>query len=232
MTEGTDIRRLLEAEGQVAPRRSLADEAARVVRELILLEKLAPGTPVPERELADGLGISRTPMKEALRTLENEGLVEYSATRRPRVADPSLEELAQYITVLGALEALAGEIACAEATDAEIARILTLESEMLSLDPDAPPLTFFHLDMAFHAAIVDASRNAPLAETHRQYNARLWRARFLSSRQADRRDNTLSEHRGIAEALAARSALATATALRDHLKSTISNISRIRGVSA
>ena len=62
---------------RVAPRRSLAEEAASTLRELILLEKLAPGTGFSERDLAEALGISRTPLKEAVRVLENEGLIEY-----------------------------------------------------------------------------------------------------------------------------------------------------------
>ena len=61
---------ILSEAGQVPERRSLSSEAADALRELILLEKLAPGTPVPERDLAEGLGISRTPLKDALRILE------------------------------------------------------------------------------------------------------------------------------------------------------------------
>ncbi len=86
----------LKTSGQplLKPRRTLADEAADALRELILLEKLKPGIPVPERDLASVLGISRTPLREALKILEHEGLVEYSSTRRPFVANPSLLELA------------------------------------------------------------------------------------------------------------------------------------------
>ena len=215
---------------QIAPRRSLAEEAADRLRELILLEQLAPGTPVPERDLSEALGISRTPLKDALRILEMEGLVDYGPTRRPKVADPSLEELEQNIMVLGALEALAGEIACSVATDEELAAIRDLAERMEA--GAGAPLAFFHLDMALHTAIVAATRNAPLAETHRQYNARLWRARFMSSRQIDRRDNTLAEHGRIVAALMARDAAATSAALRDHLRSTIDNITRLHGEGA
>ncbi|MGA0251463.1 MAG: GntR family transcriptional regulator, partial [bacterium] len=86
------------------PRKSLAEEAAEALRELILLEKLKPGIPIPERDLASVLGISRTPLREALKILEHEGLIEYSSTRRPFVANPSLLELADLIKVIGALE--------------------------------------------------------------------------------------------------------------------------------
>lgn len=217
----------LKEQGGVRPRKTLAEEAADNLREFILLGKLAPGTAIPERDLAEALGVSRTPLREALRLLEVEGLVEYSATRRPHVADPSLHELTQYISVLGALEALAGETACAEATMAEIAEIVRLGNKMAQESEAIEPLEFFRLDMLFHAAIVEASRNEPLIETHRQYNARLWRARFMSSQQFDRRDNTLAEHTEIIEALEKRDAAATRRALRDHLKSTIENIAHI-----
>jgi len=210
---------------QIAPRRSLAEEAADKLREAILLEHLAPGTPVPERDLSEAMGISRTPLKDALRILEMEGLIDYGPTRRPRVANPSLDTLRDNITVLGALEALAGELACTVATNAELAHIAKLSHKMEIDSGDA--LDFFHQDMAFHGAIVNAGHNEPLAETHRQYNARLWRARFLSSRQIDRRGNTLAEHARIVTALMARDGAATANAMRAHLRSTIENIARV-----
>lgn len=223
----SDLASILSEGAQVPERRSLSEEAAQALRELILLEKLAPGIPVPERELAEGLGISRTPLKEALRILETEGLIEYGPTRRPRVADPSLKEITQNIAVLGALEALAGEQACAVASDADIDAIVELNRRMSQMPLENSPMEFFHIDMAFHGAIVAAAQNTPLMITHKQYNARLWRARFLSSRQTDRRDNTLAEHDSIETALHARDATATATALRAHLQSTVANLSNI-----
>ncbi len=224
----SNIASILSEAGQVPERRSLSDEAADALRELILLEKLAPGTPVPERDLAEGLGISRTPLKDALRILETDGLIEYGPTRRPRVADPSLEEIAQNIDVLGALEALAGDLACQVASAGDIEEITALQKDMQDAPDDLPDLEFFHLDMAFHARIVEAAQNAPLKQTHGQYNARLWRARFMSSRQVDRRDNTLAEHAAIIEALQARDGRRTAREMRKHLQSTIRNLKRIR----
>lgn len=217
------------SEGTSVPeRRSLSAEAADSLRELILLEKLAPGTPVPERDLAEGLGISRTPLKDALRILEAEGLVEYGPTRRPRVADPSLEDIEQNIVVLSALEALAGDLACDVATLQDIEDIKALDASMRAISESDSALDFFHLDMQFHARIVKAARNAPLALTHQQYNARLWRARFMSSRQEDRRDNTLAEHGAITTALSMRDHKRTASEMRKHLESTIRNLRHIR----
>lgn len=219
---------ILEMWGDEAPvlreRKSLAEEAADALRELILLEKIGPGTAVPERDLADALGISRTPMREALRLLEVEGLVEFTATRRARIADPSIEELEQYLTVLGALEGLCGELACVHATAGEIARINELNERMQSGSDVMEPLDFFRTDMAFHRTIVEASRNVPLLETHRQYNARLWRARFISSRRRPDRAGTLAQHDEISRAITNRERAASCEALRGHLKSTVVNI--------
>ena len=201
----------LVAEGEIKPnqRRSLSTETAEKLRELILLEKLPPGMHIPERDLAEALGISRTPMREALRMLEAEGLVDHTPTRRSRVANPSVEELSQSMKVLGTLEALGGELACTHATDKR--------EEMSSID-------FFKTDMDFHAAIIAASGNAALIDTHAKYNARLWRARFLSSRRKLGRSTTLQQHQDITDALQARDVKAAATAMRAHIETAIANL--------
>ncbi len=207
------------------PRKSLATEAADALRNLILLEKIEPGAPIAEREVAEALHISRTPLREAMRMLENEGLIEYSSTRRPRVADPSLEELAQNLLVLGAIEAIAGECACKHASEEELDAINQFNLTMFKTSDCSPPLEYFKVDMAFHRAIVLASRNPPLIETHRQYNARLWRARFISSVHRPDRDRALRQHDEIARALMARKKKTCAKALRGHLETSVVNIS-------
>ena len=219
-----DVKTLLNEEAKVAPRRSLAAEAADALRELILLEKLAPGTPVPERDLAAGLGISRTPLKEALRMLEDEGLIQYSPSRRPSVANPTLEQVSDNLAVLAALEGLAGELACLRATEDEIRSAASLCGRMREYSDTAAALEFFKWDMDFHARIVAASRNTPLIETHRQYNARSWRARFISSRMRTGREKTLKQHDDIVTAFRARDARATRGAMRAHLETAVINI--------
>ena len=113
MGRNSPLSRLLE-DGHITvkTRKSLGEETADTLRELILLEKLAPGTSIPERDLAELLGISRTPMREAMRLLETEGLIEYTTTRRPYVANPTFDDICEYLTVISCLEALAGELAC------------------------------------------------------------------------------------------------------------------------
>ena len=85
---------------------------------LILLGDLVPGSAVRERNMAEFLGIRRKPLREAVQQLAVEGLIEYSATRRPFVANPTIEDIRGCMTVMAALEALAGEQACLNVTDA------------------------------------------------------------------------------------------------------------------
>lgn len=229
MTETRTLTSLV-AEGDIKPnqRRSLSAETADKLRELILLEKLPPGMHIPERDLAEALGISRTPMREALRILEAEGLVDHTPTRRSRVANPSVEELSQSMQVLGMLEALGGELAAAHATDSQLEAISALNKRMHAASGDGSPVEFFKMDMDFHTSIIASSGNAPLVETHSKYNAQLWRARFLSSRNMVGRATTLQQHQDITDALLAREPATAAAAMRRHIDTAIDNVAIAR----
>lgn len=211
---------------QKLERRSLAERIADELRNLVLLEKLEPGAPIPERETANALGVSRTPLRESLRILASEGLVEIEPNKAPRVANPSLDDLNDLLAVQGALEALAGELACEKASDQQLQTIAALEAEMAEISDHCEPLEFFQKDMVFHQKIVAASGNASLYETHKTYNARLWRARFISSRRRVNRIGTLQQHKEIVNALLKRDSKASAAALRGHLQAGYQNIKK------
>jgi len=147
-----------------------------------------------------------------------------SACRRARVADATIGGIAGDLGGRGALEALWGELACMFATEAEIDEIADLNAAMIAHDETDDPVTAFERDMAFHRAIVEAGRNAPLAETHATYNARLWRARFMSSQRRAGRAERNAEHAAIVEALRRRDEEAAAAALSTHLDTAVKNI--------
>ena len=225
MSEIIDLAALADSKVALRKPSNLADNAAELLRGMILLEKFPPGMPLPERDISAALGISRTPLREAIRLLANEGLIEYSASRRPRVADPTIDEIADYLRVQGALEGLAGELACAKATDRELNQIESMNNEMFAMMGKEESLESFKRDMAIHTAIVAAGHNQPLMETHATYNARLWRARFISSQRKISRDKTIREHQTIVDALLERDPRKASRALKTHLTTAISNIS-------
>ncbi|MEM6383954.1 MAG: GntR family transcriptional regulator [Pseudomonadota bacterium] len=224
MSTVIDLKSLIDKEGGVSRSPSLSEDAASTLREMILLEKLPPGMALPERDLAEALNVSRTPMREAIRLLANEGLVSYTPSRRPYVADPSLEEINDYLRVQGCLEALAGELACSLASDRELATIADINMSIADAADAEGKLRAFRQDMQFHNAIVAAARNQALADTHKTYNARLWRVRFLSSQRLQGRGETRREHLEIVEALTARDPGRTAAALKKHLQTAETNI--------
>lgn len=200
---------------------------ADVLRAQVLLGELAPGDNIPERETSTALGVSRTPLREALLILEAEGLVEMSPAKSPMVADPSLVELTQMLLVQSALEALAGEIACTEATRSEIEEIEETHNRMVATAHDADPIEFFQIDMAFHEAVVAASKNDALIKAHNQFHVRLWRARFLTASEEATRETSIRDHAAIVEGLRRRDKEKVSGSMRDHLRKVIDNVSNV-----
>ncbi|MGH1353157.1 MAG: GntR family transcriptional regulator [Methyloligellaceae bacterium] len=208
-------------------RKRLGDQIADVIRNQILLGELSPGSNISERETASALGVSRTPLREALLILEGEGLISMSPARSPTVTDPSLESVTHLLLVQSALEALAGEIACDEMSEEEFMQIEKMNQEMIDTSETAEALDFFNLDMAFHEAIVASTKNAPLIKTHKQYNTRLWRARFISSRKRIKRVSTQKDHSEIVEGLRERNKEKASRVLSRHLRAAIVNIASL-----
>ncbi|MCX2721011.1 GntR family transcriptional regulator [Roseibium salinum] len=196
---------------------NLADEIAARLRRDILRGKLPPGSAIKERDNALELGVSRTPMREAIRILAKEGLVILRPSRSPVVARPSFKEISDQVAVLVALEKFSAELACENATEADMAALRALNRRIFDCYDRADALDLFEIDMEFHTVIARASHNAALAETHRAYLARLWRARFLSASQRRNRDRVIGHHAAILDALEARDADAVRVAIERHL---------------
>ncbi|MDV7141131.1 GntR family transcriptional regulator [Tropicimonas sp. TH_r6] len=196
---------------------SLAEIAAERLRELILVGRLPPGQTLSERELSERLRISRTPLREAIRKLAAERLIDVLPNRRPQVADPSPDYIDDLFDVQAVLESLAGRLFVERASAEQLAEVTAIQTRLGQIADSGDPLEFFRTDMQFHSAIVSGAGNSALADTHRQYNAALFRARFNSSRQTRWRDVVMAEHKEILEALCARDAERSAAALTWHL---------------
>ncbi|WGW05721.1 GntR family transcriptional regulator [Tropicibacter oceani] len=206
------------------PEGTLPEQIANQLRRDILRGKLAPGAQVKERDNAAEMGVSRTPMREAIRILAQEGLVLLRPARSPVVAELSLREVADNIEVLTALEMLSGELAVVRASDDQIEEIRELQDRMARLYDDIDMIDVFELDMEFHKAIVRAANNPVLSETHGAILARLWRARYLSASRKRSRDRVLAQHNGIVAGLCARDVEAVKRHLHSHLEHLLINV--------
>lgn len=203
---------------------TLPQRIANHLRREILRGNLAPGTAIKERDKAAELGVSRTPLREAIRILAKEELVLLRPARSPVVANPSLKEVTDAIEVLTALEVLSGRLACENATDAEIAEIRAIHEHMTTVYGKIDSLDLFEIDMNFHIAIARASHNPSLAETHGAYLARLWRARYLSARKKRSRERVLRQHGNIVAGLETREPALVVPEIESHLKHLAINI--------
>lgn len=207
-----------------AVRRPLHAEAVDRLRDLIVRGDLAPGSRLNERVLSARLGVSRTPLREAIKLLATEGLVELLPNRGAVVAPIEPTRIAETLAVMGALESLAGELACAHASDHGIAEIRALHYEMLAMHARGDLDGYFRHNQAIHLKLVEASGNAVLAQTYRQLNANVRRVRYMANLSPERWDAAVQEHEAILAALAARDAARLKRLLRDHLSAKLATV--------
>lgn len=196
---------------------TLPASVADRLRELIIEGELAAGTRLNERALCDRLGVSRTPLREAFRMLASEGLVELTPNRGAQVVVLSIEDIRDSFEVMGALEALGGELACARITESELAHVKALTYQMLACHARRDLPAYYHLNRLIHDRINAAARNAVLTQTYTTQNLRIQNLRFRSNFDEDKWAMAAREHERMIALLEARDGPALAALLRAHL---------------
>ncbi|MFC7397418.1 GntR family transcriptional regulator [Chelatococcus sp. GCM10030263] len=192
-------------------------QVAERIREMIIQDLLPPGAPVRERMLAERLNVSRTPLREALKMLATEGLVELHPNRGAIVAAPSNEEVRELLLLLGVLEGYAAELACELITEAEMREMRALHFEMLADFTRGDRLSYFHRNQSIHMTLTKASRNRALIAQHRIINARVYRARYVCTLRTLGLETAITEHEAILAALERRDGPTLNTILRGHV---------------
>lgn len=225
-----------ESEARPTGAQPMVEQIADHLRHAILRGDLKPGAPVKERDNAARLGVSRTPMREAIRILAQEGLLELRPARSPIVADPEPATLIEQSQVLMALEMLSAELACRAATDVQLRDIADKAAAVAGLSAGGAggkggeagdPIEVFEADMTFHTAIVAASGNKTLIDMHGDMLRLLWRARFQAASRQVNRQRATQEHDAIAAALLARAPDCAQAAIRVHLIGIIDEFSAL-----
>ncbi|MBI1244341.1 MAG: FCD domain-containing protein [Alphaproteobacteria bacterium] len=198
-------------------RTTLPQNAAERLRQMILEGELAPGERLNERALGERLGISRTPLREALRILASESLVRVEPNRGAIVAPIDRADIEATFEVLAALEGLAGELAATRISDAELAEIKALHFEMRAHHARGDRAAYFAANQSIHARIARAGGNDVLGETFERLNARVKRVRYAANLSRARWDKAVDEHDRIIAALEARNGPALRAILESHL---------------
>ncbi|MBC7800001.1 MAG: GntR family transcriptional regulator [Gemmatimonadaceae bacterium] len=189
------------------------------IRVLINQGELTPGAKVPERALCQRFGVSRTPLREALKVLAAEGLVQLLPNRGAQVSQIDERHLDHLFEVIVALEAEGGRLACARIGAADLADIQGLHFRMYAhfLRQELPE--YFALNQAIHEAILRAAANPVLLSTYASLSGRIARARYMANRLSpDRWKTAMAEHDAILDALLRRDGDVLGPLLAQHLQ--------------
>jgi DNA-binding GntR family transcriptional regulator len=178
--------------------------AVTALRERIVSGQLLPGAFLREKELCENLGISRTPLREAIRTLASEGLVRLVPNRGAIVAPLDLDEVEALYQTVGHIEAAAAKLACVKASDEEIAAITISHHQMMIAYVQRDLPRYIGLNQDIHRGIVAASHNFVLLEVWDLLAPRVRRARSAANLYPSRWDAALREHEAMQSALLAR----------------------------
>lgn len=210
--------------GYPLPRVSLHDQIVEHLRDAIVSGDMAPGDKLNERRLCETLEVSRTPLREAIKVLSNEGLIRLTPRYGACVAPLTLDDLDEVFPIMGALEALSGELACARISDGEIEAVERLHARMLLHYERRELKPYFECNQKIHDAILEASRNPTLTTTLRGLGGRVRRARYFANMSEERWKTAVSEHGEILAALKARDAARLGPLLRRHLSNKLETV--------
>jgi DNA-binding GntR family transcriptional regulator len=198
--------------------RALYEEVAELLRQRIFKRELEPGSWIDELKLAEEYGISRTPLREALKVLATEGLVTMKVRRGAYVTEVSTQDLSDVYHLLSLLESDAAGVVATKASDAEMAELVELHAE---LEEAAKPGmanadAFFDVNERFHMRLLEIANNRWRDQMVADLRKVMKLNRHNSLLKTGRIDESLHEHRAIIAALTARDAASTVERMREH----------------
>jgi len=214
---------------------ALRRHAYEALKGMILSSVLHPGERLSEARLSQLLGISRTPLREALMLLEAEGLVIGRQNSGYSVVHFDPQAICDLLVAREGLDAYAAEVACRSATDDDLERLEAVMAEIEEADrrkASAPPDTARQLELGLkvHEVIASATRNPALQEMTRRLYEQLRAALWLEVLWLDSWADSVEQHRAIVEAVVARDVPRAVWAAREHVRDSLRNMARIEGL--
>jgi DNA-binding GntR family transcriptional regulator len=223
--EGVEDGRLIEwnsvrATYLVTGRQTLHESLLERLRQMIQDGELAPGARLSEQALCERFGVSRTPLREALKILAADGYLDWRANRGILVAEIQADEVVAAFELLGGLERLVGEMASQRMTPDDMQGLEVMHADMVRRHFQSDRVGYFRLNQAIHAELARLTRNPVIEDVYRSVQRRVYRARALSNTERLRWDASVQEHERIMAALRAREPARLAAELVAHSKAT------------
>jgi DNA-binding GntR family transcriptional regulator len=213
----------------IAQPASLADVVYDSLKELILTAEFDPNQKLDERTLAQQLGISRTPLREAIHKLVAEGFLRVEPRRGVFVNEKSKKEIVEILYVRAALESMGARLATEHVTEDDVAR---LRQTFASFAPDTVERhtdEFSVANVVFHEQVLELSRCTKLVELASHIRDHMRMVRILTMRAGGRATNALAEHLQIIEALEKRDPDLAASRMREHILGLAHHVERTVG---
>ncbi len=204
----------------------LRDVVFNTLRKAILTGELKPGERLMELHLANRLGVSRTPIREAIRKLELEGLVTMLPRRGAEVAQITEKSLKDVLEVRRALDALCAELACGRITEAEEAKLAAACEKFAQATKTKDATVIAMADVALHDIIVAATGNQRLVQLVNNLAEQMYRYRFEYIKDESQHERLIEEHRMIYESIVKKDRAAAAEAARIHIDNQEKSIMR------
>lgn len=205
-------------------RRPLHDELAERLRTMIVEGQLIPGKRISEQALCTRFGVSRTPLREALKVLSAERLVRLLPNKGAVVVRITSKESQDLVAVLGILEAFAGELVCAVADDRTVAEIRSLQNRMVEHFRRDERRAYMELHHAIHDALIAATGNGVLIETYRMLKTRIRGVLSIVRDPPAGWNEAVEEHVRMMEALEARDGTTLARLARRHVRDRMASV--------
>jgi DNA-binding GntR family transcriptional regulator len=196
----------------------LHERAAARLRTMLVEGHIAPGAKLNERELAQALEVSRTPLREAIKMLASEGLVDLLPNRGAVAVKLTEADVMHSFELLAELEGLAGELAAARIDEAARDELRAKHFEMMACHARRDLSGYYRLNALIHAGINAAAANPVLESTYRKVNARVQSMRFRTNQNETKWQRAMAEHTQMLAALDARDGAAMRTLMRQHLE--------------
>lgn len=199
-------------------RLALHDQVLSRLRTMLVEGIIPPGTKLNERELCARLGVSRTPLREAIKLLALGGMVDLLPNRGAIAVKLTEVDVVNTFEVLAALEGLSGELAAQRITDQERAEIRALHYDMMASFERRDLSGYYRINAQIHSALNMAARNPVLTSTYQSINSRVQSLRFRTNQNENKWKRAVNEHSLMLEALDARDAEGLRSILTQHMQ--------------
>ncbi len=196
---------------------ALHDQVLARLRTMLVEGRIAPGAKLNERELSEQLRVSRTPLREAIKLLAAEGLVDLLPNRGAVAVRLTEQDVLETFELLAELEGLSGALAATRITELQLAQMHALQYEMMACFVRKDLSGYYCLNAQIHTLINAAAGNTLLSGTYRSINARVQSLRFRTNQNAAKWRRAINDHEDMLEAMSARDPAAMRAILVRHI---------------